>query len=81
MTRRFLFFALLPVLPVLLALEAGAASLQFSSPNGEAVPMTAPDIEVQLGLEEGVLYGRHRPCGAARFRRSAVQRRGRGCRL
>lgn len=39
MTRRFLFFALLPVLPVLLALEAGAASLQFSSPNGEAVPM------------------------------------------
>ena len=57
MTRRFLFFALLPVLPVLLALESGAASLQFSSPNGEAVPMTAPDIEVQLGLEEGVLYG------------------------
>ena len=44
MTRRFLFFALLPVLPVLLALEAGAASLQFFSPHGEAVPMTAPDI-------------------------------------
>ena len=57
MTRRFLFFALLPMLPVLLALEAGAASLQFSSPNGEAIPMTAPDIETQLGLEEGVLYG------------------------
>ena len=57
MTRRFLLFALLPVLPVLLALEAGAASLQFSSPNGEAIPMTAPDIETQLGLEEGVLYG------------------------